>query len=476
MIDHRELFEEIKRLRKIRAYPEALMLLRRAVEEEPGDPLIRFWLAYLLAETGEYTEAEEQARHVLNLDANHPDAARLLEKLRQREAEASSAAAPREEAPVFGQVVDGEQTAPTKKKTCPQCGMQVDATVFYCRQCGYSFKSRITFFTVVILAVSLSLLLGFRWWFWRFYGYAFNPAVIVNNAGNPGERIQVRDAVWNCAGMGLLEAAGLGYTAQVQGKLINIGDAPVQKAGLTIHFTTLHGFESTYIYFDVYSWRPGQAIEFDFPLIHPPLKATGCEIRINEVVLEPDSTRELERTSVFVPRSGHFLAWVFRDAEGEIGALRPSQPDGYMGQTARPVPPDHFRNGEGTQSSGTWLSFLAGLLQAFAISYIALLGAVLLVNVCEEGRKWNEDWRLDAQACLWVVIGFVLINAATQVIAGVFSWISMFAGVAYMLGFFWKIYLFFLFFKRETGMTVLLILFYYCLALSLQGLWMNVTG
>ncbi|MFB3788058.1 MAG: tetratricopeptide repeat protein [bacterium] len=464
------------RLRKIRAYPEALMRLRRAVEEEPGDPWVRFWLAYLLAETGEYTEAEEEARQVLNLDANHPDAARLLEKLRQREDGASSAAAPRETVSVAGAGFESEPLPTVKKKVCPGCGQALDKGAFYCRRCGYSFKTRIMFFTVVILAVSLSLLLGFRWWFWRFYGYAFNPAVAVNKAGNLGERIQVRDAVWNCAGMGLLEAAGRGYNAQVKGQLINIGDAPVQKAGLTIHFTTLHGLESTYIYFDVYSWRPGQAIEFDFPLIYPPLKATGCEIRINEVVLEPDVTRELEQTRVFVPRSEHFLDWIFRDAEGEIGALRPSQPDGYMGQTARPVPPDHFRNGEGTQSSETWLSFLAGLLQAFAISYIALMGAVLLVNVCEEGRKWNQDWRLDAQACLWVVICFVLINAATQVIGGVFSWIPLFAGVAYMLGFFWKIYLFFLFFKRETGMTILLIVFYFCLALSLQGLWMNVTG
>ncbi|NPU97844.1 MAG: tetratricopeptide repeat protein [Candidatus Omnitrophica bacterium] len=92
MIDHQELLEEIKRLRTIGGYPEALILLRQAVESEPTDTKVRFWLAVVLAEIGEHKEAEEHARQVLRLDAGHRDAARLLERIHQWESKAALAA------------------------------------------------------------------------------------------------------------------------------------------------------------------------------------------------------------------------------------------------------------------------------------------------------------------------------------------------------------------------------------------------
>ncbi len=478
MIDHQELLEEIKRLRTIGGYPEALILLRQAVESEPTDTKVRFWLAVVLAEIGEHKEAEEHARQVLRLDAGHRDAARLLERIQQWESKAALAATGQKQSTDFSRGFVVDETPAVKKKVCPVCNQSIDKSVFYCRQCGYTFKCRIAFYTFLIMAVSLSLLLGFRWWFWRFYGYALNPAVIVNNAGDRGGWIRIQDAEWNCAGMGLFQHYGRGYTSQVKGKLINTGNAPIQKASLTIHFTTLHGLESTYIYFDIYSWRPGQAIEFDFPLIYPPLKATGCEIRINEVVLEPDPTRELERTRVFVPRSDHFIDWIFRDAEGEIGAKRSEKHNWTIvfGQVVPIGPHSPARGAEGTPSGAGWLSFWAGLLWAFAINYVCLLSAVFLVNFCEEGKQWNEDWRLDAQACLWIVICFIVINALTHIIAAVLMMIPIVVMMAKGVGFLWKIYLFFLFFHRGTGMTVLLIVFYYCLSLSLQGLLKTITG
>jgi hypothetical protein len=116
------------------------------------------------------------------------------------------------------------------------------------------------------------------------------------------------------------------------------------------------------------------------------------------------------------------------------------------------------------------------ILPAFLFNYLCVIVAVLLVNVCDPERVWNSEWRLDAIAAAFVVLGFVAINTVTYLMMSMIGMMSIIAGLLKIIIFCAKLFLFYLFFRRSFGFTFIMILFYICLIMTGMGLYYKIFG
>jgi hypothetical protein len=116
------------------------------------------------------------------------------------------------------------------------------------------------------------------------------------------------------------------------------------------------------------------------------------------------------------------------------------------------------------------------MIPAFLFNYVCVFLAIILVNLCDQDRKWNTEWKMDAVASAFVVIGFVVLNVVVVAASAVIGMLGMFAVLMLMAVFAAKLYLFYLFFRRSFGFTFLLIIFYVCLTMGFMGLWYNIVG
>ncbi len=459
MNDHQDLFDRVKDCWEFSNYPEALILLRSALETDPENARIHYLMGVCLAEIGEYAEAQDCLENALRYDPNDKKARTVLESLHEHVKEIEQK---KEKEKEFRPTAFDYEPRERETKVCPSCKREIDVHCWRCRLCGHYFRTRITTRILIISAIAIVSLIGIRYGFVRFYGLVLQPAEVHNDAGALGERITVSDTQWNCAGMGLLSARGLGYHATAVGKVVNSGTGPIEKAVFTIHFFG-RKVESTFVWFDIYSWKPGQEITFDLPVIHPPYKSFRCEFRIKEVKLyEPGAFDESERTSIFIPQTNspyevnQFPVWRFQD---ETRIIHDS---------------DTYYKIEKTKwTFGKFLKSIASIIPALLLSFICMILAVILTNYCQEGKKWNDDLKLDAYASALIVISFMVLNTVSVIVSNILAMIAIIGAVIGAVIFIVKVLLFYLFFRRDLIPTMMLFIFYFCLVLGIRGLLMN---
>jgi len=451
MIDHDQLFQRIKFQIELKNYPEALIQLRREVETNPEDGQIHFWLGIVLAEIKEYREAKDHLKLAKQLDPENQDIDSILEQIELKQS------GDIEEKPIASHYFNLEEPQKYKKKLCPDCAKQIAVESWKCGYCKHIFYKRIIV-TLTIMLVLCGLFVNlFNNWYSGFMGYGFNDAFIVNKAGEDGERILISDAEWNCTGLGLTQHRGTGYRGHVKGKIKNIGDRDIEKAVITIVFQFAEGKDFTFVWFDVYDWASGLEMNLEFPGISPPYRPKRCELRIESVVLVKEKLSADVKPTFYVPWGGgsgeicQFPSYKFSIGE-ELLAER--QYAWY-----KPADPWSFKQ---------FLSAYLDIIPPLIFNFFCILAAVILVNICEAERKWNTEFKLDVFASAFVVIGFIPLNVLSHILG--FFWI--FAFTIFLA----KMYLFYLFFKRSIGFTILMIIFYICVVLSCMGLWYNITG
>ncbi|MGC9329728.1 MAG: hypothetical protein ACP5I1_18990, partial [Candidatus Hinthialibacter sp.] len=298
-----------------------------------------------------------------------------------------------------------------------------------------------------------------RSWFAGLVGTKFQSAQIVNKAGEDGECLRFHDVEWNMIGMGLTQHKGTGYTGLIRGAVENAGNRTIEKANVTIFFQFENGKDVTFIWFDVYSWKPGVKMDFVFPGIYPPYRPEHCEFRIESVQFAPSEPAGDVTPELYVPPSDHFRAYRFAMGEHEIAER--------LYHIYKPSDPWTLKS---------FLSAWIDIIPAFLFNYGCVLFAVFLVNICDPEKSWNEEWRLDMIGGALVALGFIAINTVTNIVVGVLWMLGIFASIFAMLGFLAKVFLFYLFFRRSLGYTVLMIIFYVCLTMSGMGIWHNIAG
>lgn len=453
MNDRELFFQHIRSCVESNNVPGALVQLRRELESHPGDSQILFWLGICLAEVGQFTEAEDYLHQAAILNPGNLEITNALEAIESFRTGDKSGKRPK--ASNFNR----DESTEYKKKECSNCHRQIAVESWQCGYCKQLFWLRILVRLGIFFLVVSLFIWGIGGWYARIMGFQFQPGQVVNKAGDEGKRIEISQVEWNCIGLGLTQARGTGFNALVRGAIKNSGDRSIEKAVFTIFLQYKDGTDITFVWFDVYAWRPGEAIQFNFPGILPPARAERCELRVESVQLassEPEKSAPLE---FYVPSSDHFPAYRF--AQGER-TLAEKWYDYY-----KPIDPWSFRK---------LLRVYWEIFPAFLFNYLCVIVAVLLVNVCDPERVWNSEWRLDAIAAAFVVLGFVAINTITYLMMSMLGMMSIIAGLLKIIIFWAKLFLFYLFFRRSLGFTFLLIVFYICLTMTGMGLFYKIFG
>lgn len=451
MNDRSPLFQHIKFFIESKNIPAALRELRRELDANPDDPQILFWLGVCLAEIKEFSEAGQHLERAASLDPANTDIVHVLEAIqKQRGGEELRR-------PVAAMVFDVTEPVEYKKKECPNCHRRVGVESWQCGYCKQIFFKRILIQLGITFAVASFLLWAIGGWYSNVMGITYKTAEIVNKAGDEGKRIQISNAEWNCVGLGLFQASGVGGDGTVRGKIKNIGDRAIEKATITIFFRYDNGNDITFVWFDVFSWKSGLELQFEFPGIRSPARPDLCDLRIEYVQpAKSEPTGDLT-PEFYVPSSDHFLSYRF-----SIGDRTLSESLYSLYKTSDPW------------TFGKLLRVYVDMIPAFLFNYFCVMLAVILVNVCDPERKWNTEWQMDAIGSAFVVIGFVVLNMFLSVMGGVMGMLGPFARFLMMMGFAAKLYLFYLFFRRSIGFTFVMIVFYICLTLGLMGLWFNI--
>ncbi len=451
MIDHDQLCERIKFQIELKNFPEALIQLRRELESNPEDGQVQFWLGIVLAEIKEYREAKDHLTLAKQFDPENMDIDSILEQIDLKQSGGI------EEKPIASHYFNLEEPQEYKKKLCPQCARQIAVDSWKCGYCNHIFYKRIIV-TLTIMLVLCGLFVNiFKNWYSGFMGYGFSEAFIVNKAGEDGERIAISDAEWNCVGLGLAQHLGTGYNGRVKGKIKNSGDQDIEKAVITIFLQFDADRDVTFVWFDVYNWASGMELDFDFPGISPPYRPKRCELRVESVVLAKEKLAVGVKPTFYVPWGGgvgqvcHFPSYKFTAGE-ELLAER--QYAWY-----KPADPWSFKQ---------FLFAYLDIIPPLIFNFFCVMAAVILVNLCDPDRKWNTELTLDAFASAFLVIGFIPLNVLSYIL-GIF-WLFR------MILFFGKLYLFYLFFKRSIGFTILMIIFYVLVVMSCMGLWYKIVG
>lgn len=453
MGDQGRLFQRIKFFIESKNYPAALRELRQEVEANPNDPQVCFWLGVCLAEIKEYTEAEQFLKRAAALDPENRAIAGVLDAVQKRR---RGEGIPR---PLASNVFEVGEPVEYKKKECPNCLRLVGVESWQCGYCKQVFWKRIASQLAIFFAVFSILIWAVSGWFSGFMGMKFQPAKVVNKAGDNGKRVQITNPEWNCVGLGLTQARGTGFNALVRGCIKNIGDRAIEKATITIFFQYDNGNDVTFIWFDVYSWRSGDEFQFEFPGVYPPGRPDLCELRIESVKLFDLAPVSELKPEFYVPYSDHFRSYRFARGENTL--------DERSYKYYKPADSWTFRK---------LFHVYIDIMPSFLFNYLCVLLAVILVNLCDPERKWNSEWKMDAVASAFVVMGFVALNVVAAAASAVIGMLGMFSVMMLLAVFCIKLYLFYLFFRRSIGFTFIMIVFYVCLTMGFMGLWYNIAG
>lgn len=241
------------------------------------------------------------------------------------------------------------------------------------------------------------------------------------------------------------------YPSTAVGYVKNTGDETIEKAVLTIHFFGKK-FEAVYTWFDIYSWKSGQEIAFAFLNIRSPMKAFRCELRVKEVKLASlDSQSAQEKLSVFVPQGGDYTS--------------PSRFPNYEFYLGDEVIAKNYVEKKKVSTS-TFAKMMLNALPHMILNYICILIAIILCNICEVDKKWNHEIKMDLLGAFLIVLGIMGLNFLTALTGGFI--------LLMLVCFILKLFLFYLFLKRDFGYTLLIILFYFLIVLTLQGLIGNI--
>ncbi|MEW6238676.1 MAG: tetratricopeptide repeat protein [Candidatus Omnitrophota bacterium] len=429
-------------------YGEALILLRRLLDEEPNNPDIHCKIALCLLKVGEENEAREFVEKALTVNPEHAKAKILIQQW-NKEPEKKKEIAVRgivSTAPCF----DAGSTSdlkPLPKKICPNCQSKVMDTAWRCGYCGQLFIATIRkkFFvypSILILFCAVSGLL-----IRHFVVGKTEPAKIINKTGEFGEFIHISHVEWQCQSGW---AQKTDYPVLVSGKLVSSASQIIEKLKVTIQ---LWGKEhmSFFTWFDVRNLPPGKTIHFKFPRLIAPYYAYTCEIHISEVFFPEIKKQggEEEKIDFYVP-SGQYYA--FTDDEGD-------SLDGNFSYRRSPM----------ITVRGS-LNFFKG----FIFSFLSIFIAVLLVNYCEPDSKWNENIKLEAWASLFFATTMSLLTIGGPILIYLGFMTIPIISVFYAFTFYiMKYLLFYIFFRKSFIYTVLLIVFYFCLILFLESfsLW-----
>jgi hypothetical protein len=294
--------------------------------------------------------------------------------------------------------------------------------------------------------------------FARLSGAEFRPAEVINLAGEDGEEILISDTQWNCTGLGIAQHIGRGYNAQMMGRITNQSDRHILKVNITVVMKGRTDKDAAFVWFDLYHWKPKQSIEFHFPIFYPVYRAVRCEVKINEVLWEEDSEQFEKPMEIFFPHSNQFVSYGFVENDRIIHA------NAYYRQLVERV------------EKSSSFSFFKDLILAMILNFLCIFLGAMIVNVYFENLHWKHEFDVNLWCSIFLTFCFIVINMGLVIMSNALAAIPKFYYLLNMFGFFIKMYLFFYFFNRNFWSTLLIIIAYFCLSLSFQGLLKSIFG
>ncbi len=449
MDSRNDINEQIKYYVDIGNYGEALILLRRLLEEDPNNPDILCRIATCLVQINETDEARDFVEQAAKIDPDNTKVKLLSQQLNM----SSSQSEPDETEPPpppthQGFDLDTSDITYVARKICPNCKAKIDKSSWRCGFCGQMFQNVIIKKGLIYIAIILLVFFGLGTLIHWFYTAGQNPARVENLAGGAGDNVIIKDIEWKCYASML----SMRCPAEAAGTIINTASKPINKLNVTVHlFGEEH--ESAFIWFDIYNLPPNEPIHFAFPRISSSFYARNCELRIQDVTFhEQDTLSDDQSIDIYVPNSGTFHGHVFTDAQGEV------------------IHRDRRFNYEAPQTvqeSSKFVVFLK-FIKNFLISIAAIWISVLLLNYCDPEKEWNEEWKLEGVASLCFVISIMLLRALETVIGGL-----LFMGLILQI---LKLVMFYIFFRRNLLYTIVLIIFYFSLVTSINSFLSWISG
>lgn len=159
-------------------YPKALLALRPLQKQEPDDAQIAYQIGFCLYKVGAYEEANSQLSRVLEIDPNHIEAKKLIERIQ------------------YNPVVEGKKNSKDdvlnaaiaknralQRITCPQCDNEILKGCKKCSACGYVFPHYRLIKAFISIAIVAGFLAAGRFYFLGAEAFYFSVPTLGQIAG-----------------------------------------------------------------------------------------------------------------------------------------------------------------------------------------------------------------------------------------------------------------------------------------------------